>query len=248
MLRLAFAFLLALCVSAQAQLSGGVGGFPGPGTPHTSASAPAYTYIGSAQTGASGSGITQSFALGSNPTCKAVVGVTSSSGTTPTVTVSVGGVSLVQDSSQSVNAASLNVFIFSKDLASCTGSQSVVMTSTAASFSYRSISVYVLTNTVTSTVVQIGGYSQNSGTRTPTSPTISVTAGDLMFAEGLGNGAATLTTCSGSSVAPNAINQVTGGSASNFMADWLIASTNASFATICDSSSNTNAVAFATYH
>lgn len=37
MIRLAFAFLLSLCVSAQAQLSGGVGGFPGPGTAHSSA-------------------------------------------------------------------------------------------------------------------------------------------------------------------------------------------------------------------
>ena len=36
MIRLAFAFLLSLCVSAQAQLSGGVGGFPGPGTPAAS--------------------------------------------------------------------------------------------------------------------------------------------------------------------------------------------------------------------
>lgn len=35
MIRLAFAFLLSLCVSAQAQLSGGVGGFPGPGTVHS---------------------------------------------------------------------------------------------------------------------------------------------------------------------------------------------------------------------
>lgn len=41
MIRLAFAFLLALCVSAQAQLSGGVGGFPGPGTAHSSV-----TYVG----------------------------------------------------------------------------------------------------------------------------------------------------------------------------------------------------------
>lgn len=41
MIRLAFAFLLALCVSAQAQLSGGVGGFPGPGTAHSVA-----TYTG----------------------------------------------------------------------------------------------------------------------------------------------------------------------------------------------------------
>jgi hypothetical protein len=35
MVRLAFAFLLSLCVSAHAQLSGGVGGFPGPGTAHS---------------------------------------------------------------------------------------------------------------------------------------------------------------------------------------------------------------------
>lgn len=41
MIRLSFAFLLSLCVSAQAQLSGGVGGFPGPGTAHTSV-----TYVG----------------------------------------------------------------------------------------------------------------------------------------------------------------------------------------------------------
>lgn len=40
MIRLAFAFLLSLCVSAQAQLSGGVGGFPGPGF------APTATYQG----------------------------------------------------------------------------------------------------------------------------------------------------------------------------------------------------------
>lgn len=49
MIRLAFAFLLSLCVSAQAQLSGGVGGFPGPGTAHTAAAA--YSGPGDVDTG-----------------------------------------------------------------------------------------------------------------------------------------------------------------------------------------------------
>ena len=250
MIRLALAFLLALCVSAQAQLSGGAGGFPGPGTPHTSAAAPAYTYIGGTASGSSGSGISQAFNLGANATCKVVVGVESSSGTTPTVTVSVGGVGLTQDIVKSAAASLLNAFIFSGDLVSCSGSQTVAMTSTAGSFSYRSVSVYVLTNTISSTVVQTGGYSEASGTKTPASPTINVTAGDLLFAAGIGLGGASITTCSGSSVAPNAVNHVAGGSpsASDFMADWLIASTNASFATVCSSSSNSNAVAAATYH
>lgn len=247
MIQLAFAFLLSLCVSAQAQLNGGGTGFPGPGTPHTSAAAPAYTYIGTTSTSGSGANISQAFNLGANATCKVVVGFTAAANA-PTVSMTMGGVSLTQDATQNVGASNLTTFIFSKDLASCTGSQTLAVTSSAGSFTYRSASVYVLTNTVTSTVVQAGGYSQVGGVKTPSSPTMNVTAGDLMFVEGIGLGAATITTCSGSTVAPNAINAVGGGSASNFMADWLIASTNASFALQCDSSSNTNSVSAATYH
>jgi hypothetical protein len=203
---------------------------------------PSYTFIADIGSNATGATFSHSYALGSNPTCVVVVGITTQYGIS--VAPVIGGVTLTQADTDSSTGNGYTGYIYYGTLSSCTGSQTLSFT-TSSSFTYRGATVWVLTNLASSTPVQTVTYHENSGTRTPSSPTISVTAGDLLFANGNG-GTGTSGTCSGSSVAATA--NRTGGISSEVSADWLIASTNASFLLNCDSTNNSNVVVAASFH
>lgn len=235
--------LALVCGSAHAQI--GLP-FPGPGTPASSGvTPPAYSFINLQESTATGSGITQSFALGANATCRVIVGVSLGASAATVTSLTVGGVALSQDNTKVSTGANTAAFLYSANLASCTGSQSLVLASTVGSFSYRAVWVWVATNLTVNGAIATGGYQLNAGTRTPTSPTISVTAADIMI--GMIASTGTSATCAASSVAPTATHpgSTTPGTVG---ADWLIASTNASFAISCDASITSRAVAVATYH
>lgn len=230
--------LAALCIPASAQFQGG-GGFGTPGfTSPVAVSGPAYVFISSATTANSTDTFTQAFSLGGNAACEIVVGV--SGAVTSFVSVVVGATTLNQDVTQGVNPG---MAIYSSHLSACTGSQNVTLTTTGAAFSERNLYVWVLTGLVSSTKIASSSYSRSSGVNTPSSPTISVTAGDLMF--GVGKTLGTLQSCAASTQAPTGTNSA---AADTFGDDWLIASTNASFSTNCDAGASTSVSGFATYH
>lgn len=208
-----------------------------------SVAAPSYVFIGNTSSTASGGNISQAFNLGANATCQVVVGATGQKTTITTFSVTVGGVSLAQDDIQFSTGAGYSATLFSAALPSCSGSQTVALTTNVTTFSFRSLAVWVLSNVASTTKIQSGGYVENTGTKTPASPTIAVVAGDLLFIQG-NSSISTPGNCSGSSAPPSGVRTVTGAEVS---ADWLIAATNASFVLNCDGVNNSTAVAAATY-
>lgn len=207
----------------------------------SSAAAPSYTFISAASSTGSGSNLSTSMNLGGNATCFAVAAVIAQ-GQNSTLSLSIAGTALTQDRKDTHPVFNFTSAIFSGALSNCSGSQTVALTTNVGAFTLRGLAVWVVKNNASNSPIATAGYNRNGGTQTPASPTVSVNSGDLLF--GSSYMIATGITCGGSSVAPNAVNTIN--TTGNVGADWLITSTNASFALNC-TSGNDGAASFATY-
>lgn len=193
MIRLAFAFLLSLCVSAQAQLNGGGTGFPGPGMPAASAVTFAITF-GSSQEDATGQSSYSIANVGfgaADPNRYGVAVVCIRAGGTPTTpTVTINGAATTKIIDQQTSGSYAGIFQTNAPFTSGT-TATVALTSfgvTAARAAVQGYSVVTSTGTLPSG----GAIATFTPSGTNTSASITVPS----------NGASILAACTGAVVSP----------------------------------------------
>lgn len=239
MIRLVLAAWLALCGVANAQLSGGVGGFPGPGTAHTAAASPAYTYRGNGFSSASGSVTDFTIDIGTASSDRLIVVTAAYQGTNGITSIVVdpagANVSLTQDA---INASGNSVAMYSGLVTTGSGSVTIRLTLVSASFFNRGISVWALTG-LSSNLKKQSAAAAISGAG---STAINVTAGDFLFCGSYQTAGSP--TFSGSTEAPANPAGLHTSNATNQFADQTIISTNASFAIAPGVTSNLAAASY----
>ena len=228
------ALLVAIvCVSTSlAQLSGGVGGFPGPGTAHTATAGPTFTFRNSASTTAAGAAISTSVDIGTASADRLII-VSAMYGTTgvAVTSITVNGTSLTADEN-----GTLGVAIYSGLVTTGSGPQNVTVTWASGSFNNRGFALWTATGLNSNLVKQHTNFSTISGT-------ISVTAGDFMVGSFFSSGGTS--TWAGSTEAPT-VRTVFSPSPSGQAPEWnTIASTNAAFS--ADHTGSAGNTALATY-
>lgn len=232
----ALALVLALVVgpaSAQMTLTGAGSGSKG------AAAAPSFINAGGASDpGNTGASVSGSINIGTASSNRIVVVAATYNSAVLASTVTVGGVSCTAD----VNINS--VAIYSCPGASYgSGSQTVSVTWASGNFIIRGFTVWVLSNCTSSTVVNTANNPSGQ-----TAVSINVAAKDLMFSAAQLNNDPTIASYATSSVAPTDTGSImASGNFYGSYADWLIASSNATFSVTPDTSS-TLAFAVATYH
>ena len=202
---------------------------PAPGAPA------AYTFRGQLAADPSNDILTGNVDIGTASADRLIVALCATSGAPFTLaSMIVNGVTLTIDKTQT---NSHGVAICSGLVTSGTGSVTVSMTFTGSAFQDKFCVLYALTGLNSNLVKQVAGASVPS-------VTIPVVAGDFLFAIGVD---AANPSFSGSTQSPTTQRQQTGtGSAYHeTSADWVIASTNASFSIA--SSPAANLIAAATY-
>lgn len=213
---LVFTLLTHVC---HAQLSGGVGGFPGPGTAH-SAAGPTFTFAGSAGGNPAATAFTSTtIDIGAATADRFVIVGAVDQNSLALTSLTVNGVSLAQDCNDTGGGRLWSGLVGATGGA---GVATIVSTYTGAAFTDRAHFVYVgrgMSNTA-------GASTTGTQSAGGTSYSISVTAGDLLV--GINKFTVTYGT---STVAPTASNTLTYGGAGNSSSPWwnTIASTNASF-------------------
>lgn len=223
MIRLVLAAWLALCGVANAQLSGGVGGFPGPGTAHsTGAAGPTFTFAGSDGGSPAALAFTSTTVnIGAATADRFVIVAATDQNSLALTSVTVNTVPLAQDCNDTGGGR-----IWSGLVGATGGAGAATIVSTygaGAAYTDRAIFVYVgrgMTNTAGASTTA----TQSAG-GTSLSP-VNVTAGDLL----VGVNKFTVT-YGGSTQAPTASNTLTYGAAGNSSSPWwnTVSSTNASF-------------------
>jgi len=195
---------------------------------------PSYAFVGTFtdQGAVSGDTISTTMNIGTAAASRTIVIVGTSQNTPTLASATINGVSCTKD-----------VSIVQTGIFSCpgvsygSGTQTITVTWTGSGFLFRSIGVYELSNLASTTVV-------HTASGTTSAATISVANHDLMFSVNSATNP-TAATYSTSSVAPSNSGLLwanVGG-----YADWLIASTNASFS-VNPFVTGQNNFAVATYH
>jgi hypothetical protein len=182
---------------------------------------------------AGGAALSTSIAIGTASADRLVVVATNNNGGDAMTSVVVNGVTLTADQ----NGATDGVSIFSGLVASGSGPQTVTVTWASGSFQIRGFALWTVTGLSSNLANQKTSFTAASGT-------ISVTAGDLMFAIARGSGSNP--SWSTSTQIPAAVNSCYGPSPTGGAADWTMASTNASFS-VAPNAAGLQATAVATY-